>query len=95
MTTHHRSPSFRVTTSRRYAIEIGLKIAAIALLDFLLLRILAPDLVNMHQDLALAGAILCIALAIAATGWLGLQLWSYRTRSVHEGRHIEPPRGSE
>jgi hypothetical protein len=35
---------------------------------------LAPNLVNMHSDLALAGAIACLVAALVASGWLALEV---------------------
>jgi len=61
--------------ARRFGLKIGLKLVAVAIVDFILLRILAPNLVNRHQDLALAGAVLCLVIAAVATIWLGFQLW--------------------
>jgi len=60
---------------RRFGLKIGLKLVAVAIIDFVLLRIFAPNLVNRHQDLALAGAVICLVIAVAATIWLGFQLW--------------------
>jgi hypothetical protein len=61
--------------ARRFGLTIGLKLVVVGVLDFVLLRILAPNLVNRHQDLALAGAVLCLVIALVATIWLGFQLW--------------------
>ena len=60
---------------RRSILLIVAKVLGVLVADFLLLRIWAPNLINMHQDLALAGSIVCFALALAATGWLAFQLW--------------------
>ena len=60
---------------RRFAPRIGLKLLVIAIADFILLRIWAPNLVNRHQDLALAGAIACLLVATVLTVWLGFRLW--------------------
>jgi len=60
---------------RRFGLKIGLKLVVLLVVDFVLLRIWAPNLVNRHQDLALAGAIACLIVAIAATVWFGFQLW--------------------
>jgi hypothetical protein len=60
---------------RRFGLAIGLKIVAVAVADFVLLAIWAPNLVNRHQNLALAGAIACLLVAVAATIWLGFRLW--------------------
>jgi len=81
MTTQHedRAPS-AAEARRRLIVRAGVKVLGVALADFILLRILAPDLVDMHQDWALVAAILCFVLAVAATVWLALQLWSDRAR---------------
>ena len=60
---------------RRFGLKIGLKLVVVAVADFVLLAIWAPNLVNRHQDLALIGAIACLVVAIAASLWLGFQLW--------------------
>jgi len=60
---------------RRFGFKIGLKLVAVAVADFVLLAIWAPNLVNRHQNLALAGAIACVVVAIALTLWLGFHLW--------------------
>jgi hypothetical protein len=51
------------------------RILVVGVVDFILLGLWAPNLVNMHRDLALAGAIGCLGLALAATGWLLVALW--------------------
>jgi hypothetical protein len=65
----------RLQRTRRFAVSIGWKLVAVVAIDFVLLRLWAPDLVNMHQDLALLGSLACILVAIAAAVWLGVQLW--------------------
>jgi hypothetical protein len=65
-----------VAARRRLVVRALLKIAGVAILNFVLLRILAPNLVNMHQDWALLASLACLAAAIAALVWLGFQLWS-------------------
>ena len=60
---------------RRFGLKIGLKLVTTLVADFALLRIWAPNLVNRHQDLALAGAIACVVVAFALTLWLGFHLW--------------------
>ena len=60
---------------RRFAIRIGLKCLGVICADFGLLAIIGPNLVDRHQDIALAGALLCAALALVATIWLSFQLW--------------------
>jgi hypothetical protein len=77
MTSQHDSRALgAVQSRRRLAVRAGLKFAGVALLDFVLLRVWAPDLINMHKDLALAGGLACVAGALAVTVWLVLQLWS-------------------
>ena len=65
----------RILLVRRVTIRTGWKIVLVAVIDFMGLRIWAPNLVNLHQNLALAGAIACVAIAIAAPLWLAFQLW--------------------
>jgi hypothetical protein len=69
-----------VVARRRLAVRVGLKIAGAAVLDFVLLRIWVPDLINRHNDWALAGAIAGLAAALAVGVWLVVQLWSDRSR---------------
>jgi hypothetical protein len=71
---------------RRRVIRIVAKTLAVLVLDFLLLRIWAPNLINRHQDLALAGSIVCFVLALAATGWLAFQLWTDIGRLIRARR---------
>jgi hypothetical protein len=71
---------------RRALLKIGAKVLGVAVLDFLLLRIFAPNLVNQHRDLALAASLACFAVAIAATAWLAYQLWVYIGRLNHARR---------
>jgi hypothetical protein len=65
----------RIRLTRHFTVSIGWKLVAVALADFVLLRIWAPDLINMHSDLALAVSIACLIAAVAITLWLGFQLW--------------------
>jgi uncharacterized PurR-regulated membrane protein YhhQ (DUF165 family) len=60
---------------RRVLVGLTLKTVAVLLADFVLLRLAAPNLVNLHSDLALAGAVGCLLLALAATGWLAVTAW--------------------
>lgn len=76
MTSQSRNPA---AARRGLIVRTVLKVAGVAVLDFVLLRILGPDLVNLHQDWALVGSLVCVAAAIAATAWLGLNLWSDRS----------------
>jgi hypothetical protein len=71
---------------RRSLLKIAAKVLGVAVLDFLLLRVWAPNLVNQHQDLALAAGIACFALAIAATAWLAYRLWVDIGRLNHARR---------
>ena len=59
---------------RRFTLKIGLKIAAVLGFEFLALRILGPELIDKHQDLALFGAVIVYAAAIIAAGWLVFQI---------------------
>ena len=61
----------RIRLMQRFAVGAGWKIAAIVAIDFVLLRIWAPDLVNMHNDLALVASIACLIAAAVVTIWLG------------------------
>lgn len=60
---------------RRRQLRLAIQAAAVLLADFVLLRLLAPDLVNMHRDWALVTALLCIGLALALTLWLAVTIW--------------------
>ena len=71
----HPSTNAEAGLVRRFGLKIGLKLVVVGVVDFVLLAILAPNLVNRHQDLALTGAIACLVIAIAASLWLGFQLW--------------------
>jgi hypothetical protein len=64
-----------VVLLRRFGLKIGLKLALVVVADFVLLAICAPNLVNRHQDIALAGAIACLIVAFALTIGLGFRLW--------------------
>ena len=65
----------QVRLAQRFTIGVGWKVVVVCVIDFVALRIWAPNLVDLHQDLALAAAIACIALAVLATLWLAFQLW--------------------
>ncbi len=78
----------RIQLTRRFTLSIGWKMVLIAAADFLLLRIWAPDLINMHQDLALAGSLICLLAAVAATLWLIFQLWIDTKRFAASRRAI-------
>jgi hypothetical protein len=60
---------------RGFVATLAWKLGGVGVIDFLLLRVLGPDLVNRHQDLALIAALACVVLALAATLWLAFQLW--------------------
>ncbi len=62
--------------ARQFVLSFLMKIVAVGLFDFLLLAVLAPNLVDLHQDLALAGAIICAAVALATSVWLAFRLLS-------------------
>ncbi len=76
----------RVAELRRFLLKILWKFVAVGVLDFLLVGILGPNLVNRHQNSALAGAVLCLLSALFATGWLLLQLWLDIGHLNHSGR---------
>ncbi len=65
----------RIRLTRRFTVSIGWKVVAVIAIDFVLLRIWAPDLVNMHSDIALVASIACLIAAVVATLWLAFQLW--------------------
>jgi hypothetical protein len=65
----------RVRLAQRFTLDVGWKVILVAAVDFVALRILAPDLINRHEDLALVGAIVCLVVALAAALWLAFQLW--------------------
>jgi len=56
-------------------LRLALETLAVLAADFVLLRVWAPNLVNLHQDIALAGAVLCFVLALVTTLWLVQRLW--------------------
>ncbi len=65
----------RIRLTRRFVIRVGCKVVVVAMVDFLLLRVWGPDLVNLHQDLALLGGVACLVIALSAALWLAFQLW--------------------
>ncbi len=73
---------------RTFAITVAWKLLGVLALDFVLLRIWGPDLVNRHDNLALAGALVCGFVAIVATGWLVFQLWIDTCRFIDAKRHF-------
>jgi len=77
-----------VNLLRNFTVTIAWKLLAVVVLDFVLLRIWAPDLVNRHDDLALAGALACCFVAIVATAWLAFQLWIDVRRFIDAKRHV-------
>ena len=74
--------------TRLVAFKVGAKVLGVGVLDFLLVRIWAPNLVNQHQDLALAASIGCLLIALAATVWLAFQLWFDLRRFAEARRRI-------
>jgi hypothetical protein len=78
--------SERVARVRRFLIKILWKCLGVAVLDFLLTAVWGPNLINRHQNLALAAAVVCFVVALFATGWLLLQLWLDIGLLNHPGR---------
>lgn len=68
------TPLADIQLARRFSLKIGLKITAVLAFEFLALRIVGPELIDMHQDLALFGAVIVFAAAILAAGWLFFQV---------------------
>jgi hypothetical protein len=75
---------------RRLLVSRVGRVLVVALVDFVLLRLWAPNLVNMHSDIALAAAIGCLLTGLAATVWLALGLWR-DIRRPDEGRRSAAP----
>ena len=73
---------------RDVTVKIGLKLLGVGVLDFVLVRIWGPNLINLHSDLALAGAIACFLLALVAGIWLIFQLWFDLWRFADAKRQI-------
>lgn len=76
--------SERAARLYRFLFRILWKIVGVGVLDFLLVGVWGPNLVNRHQNTALAAAVACFVVALFATGWLVLQLWL--DISQHQGR---------
>jgi hypothetical protein len=73
---------------RRYTRLIAAKVAAVALFDFLCLRIFAPELIDLHQDWAFVAGVICLAAAIVALAWLAFQVWTDLRRFQQERRAL-------
>jgi len=73
---------------RNFALTLAWKLFGVLALDFVLVRIWGPDLVNRHDNLALAGALACFSIAIVAAAWLALQLWIDIRRFLDAKRHL-------
>ena len=76
--------------ARRYTRRIAGKTLAVVVLDFLAFRVFGPELIDMHQDLALIGALACFAGALFATGWLVFQIRLDLARYQLERRDLSP-----
>lgn len=77
-----------IRLARRYTRLIAAKVALVVLFDFLSLRIIAPELIDLHQDWALlAGAAFLVA-AMVATAWLAFQVWTDLRRFQQERRDL-------
>ncbi len=77
-----------VNLLRNFALTLAWKLLGVMAIDFVLLRIWAPNLVNRHDNLALAGALACFVIAIVATVWLAFQLWIDIRRFRNAKRHV-------
>lgn len=73
---------------RNFALSLAWKLSGVAAVDFVLLWIWGPNLVNRHENLALAGALVCCFVAIVATAWLVFQLWVDVRRFIDAKRHL-------
>ena len=72
---------------------MALKVLAVFVADFILLRIWAPDLVNLHADWALGLAIVCLLIALSLTVWLVLDVRrGLRKSRAANQRAISSPR---
>ena len=72
-------PAGKQTASRPTAAERSILIIAgkglgVFIADFVLVAIWAPNLIDRHQDTALAEAIGCWVVALLATAWLAVQV---------------------
>lgn len=65
----------RAARLRHFVLQILWKVLGVGVADFLLAAVWGPNLINRHQNLALAGAVVCFVVALYLTGWLLLQLW--------------------
>ncbi len=59
---------------RNFYLKTGLKVAAVLVVVFVLSRIWGPNLINRHEDLALAAGIACYVAALAVICWLTVQI---------------------
>jgi hypothetical protein len=73
---------------RNFVATLAWKLLGAIAVDFILLRVLGPNLVNRHDNLALAGALICCLAAIVATAWLAFQLWIDVRRFIDAKRHL-------
>lgn len=81
-----QSAAERAARLYRFLFRILWKLVAVGVLDFLLVGFWGPNLINRHQNAALAGAVACFLVALLATGWLLLQLWLDIGLRNHPGR---------
>jgi len=78
-------------TSRLVAALVA-KVFGAGLAIFLLLGIAAPNLVDLHQDVALAGAVLCLVLAAVCAAWALRQILIDRRKiAVARRQCVLPP----
>jgi len=71
--------------AKRLLVWLFVKTAGCALAVFVLIAIVAPILVDMRNDLALAGALLSVAAALTIAGWGAAEFYK-DSRNIAEAR---------
>ena len=72
----------------RFALWTSVKLALAAAAIFVLLRIVAPNLVNAHDTTLLLLAILCALLALAIAVWTAVSIRRAYGRLKRSGAHL-------